>query len=347
MKLFLRFLLIFAVLAAGSYYLVLGRYHQPFPHPLGPQLDDYVRTDYIADMSRTSTKLVLVGDSVLLDGVDPDQFEKIFGQKIYFMAFPGSSSAQWYLLLKNSIIKANPRPETVVILFRDTALTTPDFRVTGQYLAQIDENAKADDTELLNRAYIWPVGPVEQVFSRYFPLYSDRAYLRTKVDSRLKYTLPARLFGCSSKCVETAIWETFSSDMMNSAVMGVAVGEAENHLYTLGTMNFKAQVDKSFLPLIINLARKNHIRLILAQARTRDSMNASSQPALLSAYTRDLERYLKDQGVTYLSFTNEARVPSNDFKDVIHMTSAGRKIFTPIFAEAIRSLIEGTAGAKP
>ena len=80
--------------------------------------------------------------------------EENIGEPVYKLDIPGSSSALWYLVLKSNIAPAKPAPGSLVILFRDTLLTTPTFRTLPPYLGMIDKFASPGDTLVIQRAYL-------------------------------------------------------------------------------------------------------------------------------------------------------------------------------------------------
>src|SRR4051812_39922002 len=76
---------------------------------------------------------VLVGDSMLETRIDPKVLKRVSGEPCFVMSHSGSSSATWFLMLKNLIAVQTPPPRTVIILFRNRQLTLPAHRTQGEY----------------------------------------------------------------------------------------------------------------------------------------------------------------------------------------------------------------------
>ena len=91
------------------------------------------------------------------------------GKRVSVISEDGAGSALQYLILKNNIANADSKPDTMIMLFRDTVLTSTAFRVHGNFLAMMDEFAGADDDLVLQLAIRDRMNPLEKLAEAYFP----------------------------------------------------------------------------------------------------------------------------------------------------------------------------------
>ncbi|MCC6147230.1 MAG: hypothetical protein IT308_06640 [Anaerolineaceae bacterium] len=314
------------------------RYETHYPRDLGPEFTPQIRQDWRDKLETQKAKVVLMGDSVLFEGIDPVQFETLTGEKPLYVAIPGSSSALWYAIIKNNIVHSAYKPRLLFLFFRDTMLTTPEYRVTGKYFTMLDEFASPADTLITQYAYINSMSVTEKFLERHVPLYGNRTELRGSLEYRLKYTLPYRVLGCGEFCVDQAIADVFSDDKMGTMLKQKMVSEAEDYLYENKNLNFTSQISRSFLPEIIQLLRDNGIQLVLVQVKTM-RFDSRSAPILLNGYIYALKNYVHQQNIPYLSFANEERIKDSYFVDQIHLSDEGQKVFTALFSEAVLPML--------
>lgn len=340
MRSFLRYLtLLLASLAA----LTVGLprlFHVPYPAHPGPTFDKDVRARYTNILEEYQVELALMGDSVLEQGVDGQALSEALNIPSYAIAVPGSTSPFWYLILKNIILKAEPRPDTVLILFRDTILTLPDFHVKGGYINELDQFATAHEDVLLERSYLNFMNPLEKFALAWFPLYSSRQQVTDRADYYARTMLPALVLPCKGECLDRAHAAIFHIDNVVPEFQEAALVEDEEFLFTARAMDFHGTVDASFLPEIIRLCKENGIRLILVHERTLLFANAAAEPKALREYKSEMAEYLEANNVPLLDFSYDPRLPEEYFTDVLHMNAAGKAAFTQLLAEALKPLIQ-------
>lgn len=340
MRSFLRYFLLL-LLSLTALTLGLPRlFHAPYPAHAGPTFDNAVRNRYTNILSEYKVELALMGDSVLEQGVDAQALSTELGISSYSIAVPGSTSPFWYLILKNIILEADPRPDTVVILFRDTILTLPDFHVKGGYVNELDQFATAHEDVLLERSYLNFMNPIEKFGLTWLPLYSSRQRITDVADYYSRNMLPALLMpSCTGGCLDRANAVVYHIDNVVPEFQEAALVEDEEFLFTARAMDFNGTVDASFLPEIIRLARENNVRLILVHERTLLFPAAAAEPKALQEYKHALAEYLKAEGVPLIDFSYDPRLPADYFTDVLHMNDTGKTAFTQLLADALKPLL--------
>lgn len=327
------FILLLSFMAVNLY--ALKRYDLPYPFPLGPRLDNAIRQNHIKAITERQPQIVLIGDSTLTKGVNPKLLSKELGKSIYSIDLPGSASTLWYLIIKNNITQVSVPPKYILIFFRDTELTMPGYRVQGQYFQQIDEYATPKDQLLIDRAYIGVMNPLERLAEAYIPIYTARLQMREGIESRVRYDLP-QMTGCNADCADKALSQIFDNSNVNAQALNQEISTADEDLYTTRTLDFKNQVNKSFLPEFVRMAKENNIQLVLIRMKTRQF----TQPfPALDNYMNDLKAYAQTNNAVTLDFAGDPRLPANLYMDILHLNDQGKIIFTGILAETLKPIV--------
>lgn len=328
-SLFIIALIVFSIFAIPAHFQV------PKTKPIGPLLDSNVHKGYQKIVNQEKPKIVLLGDSYLDTGIDEAYLNELTNEKIVKIAKHGSASAMWYLLIKNNIVTARNKPAYIVVFFRGTMLTTPEFRTTGTYLTNLDEFASPDDRLFVQLAYVSQMSKFEQFLDQYIPLYAYRQLIRTSIDRMLKYPLPARALDKDTEEVNLALNNAFGDPEI--AQLNAIINAAEMYLYKPSKLDFESQLPRSFLPEIVDLCRNNDIQLVLVREKVIEFSTEAQQPKGLTDYTRSLEAYLNEKHVIFFDLAFDPRIKKDYFYDSLHMTEEGKMFFTEIFAQELSS----------
>jgi hypothetical protein len=339
MRLFLRYLFSLTLLLTITSIIIPSRYEVTYPKKLGPKFNNEIRWQYQTDIVEKKADLVLIGDSILDVSVDQAQLQQQTGESAYKIAIPGSASAVWYLAMKNIIGKSPYKPRYVAIVFRDTILTAPGYRVNGKYFNLVDMLADTDDTLVIDKSFIQQMSPLEKWADRYLPLYGSRLRLRETIDYYIRYSL-TDLIGCDPKCNNEANIAVFQDLNLDANLLVEAIATAESYLYTPERLDFAAQLDQSYLPEIVDLAKQNNIQLILVRTKHLDDPTEASESAPLKGYIQALKAYAEQNGVIVLDFAHDERLTSDLYVDSHHLSEAGSVVFTQMLAEALTPILE-------
>lgn len=339
MRLFYRYLLALGILLLVTSILIPIRYDVAYPKTLGPKLNNRMHTKYQNDIVNAGAELALVGDSILVTGVNPEELARLTGKRTVSLGIPGSASAVWYLMLKNNIIKVSQKPEYVLVFFRDTILTAPGYRVNGKYFSLVDDVANTDDRVLVQKAFIDLMNPLEQWADRYLPLYGSRLRLRETIDYYVRYSA-ASMAGCNQQCNDDANIAVFRDLNLDANLLVEAIATAESYLYTPNQLNFARQVDASFLPDMVDLARNNGIQLILVRTKHQNYPTEASEPAPLKQYILELKDYARQNDVIVLDFAHDDRLTPAMFTDSHHLNEQGAALFTQMLSEALQPVLQ-------
>ena len=337
-KSFLRYFLILLVTLVLLSALVVTRGWAAFPGQPNPRFDAKIDMTHLDGIAAEQPQIILLGDSMVGENVDTPALSESLERSIYAISYPGAASAMWYLSVKNNISVSPHKPKALVILFRDTTLTTPEYRVGGNFNEALDTLAGADEELLIRLAYINHMNPLEKFVRQFFPLYEYGLHARDKVESAIRY-LPSRpLLGCGNRCVDNALLNIFNFRTMAAPTANDPVAQSESVLYTDRALDFNRQVNDSFLPEIIRLCRENGIQLILVRGKTI-SFADLPEPAGLRDYILDLEEYLMQNGVLFADLEADYRLDAGDFIDRYHILPEARGTYTQMLAEALTPLL--------
>ncbi|MBN2118151.1 MAG: hypothetical protein JW730_16370 [Anaerolineales bacterium] len=335
MREFQQYLLSLLILTGLVSAFVLLRFADGYPFSVGPQFDAHIRPKYKEVLEREQPQILVFGDSVVYTDVDAGLMADQLGARVSTITEPGAGSALLYLILKNNIATAKYKPDVLILLFHDTLLTTPDFRISGTFFERMDEYAGTEDDGVLDVAVRDQMNPLERLAEAYLPPYWGRWELRELLLSRV-INFPTRLlFDCALSCTEGAMGKAFGHENFEQGQLNNAINTADNFLYRKENLDFERQVDRSFLPKIIHVCKENKIRLVLVRVKMLRFSNENPEPLALTNYINNLSVYTQRQGIILLDFAHDDRLSTDLFRDTQHLNQNGQKIFTNLLIEAI------------
>jgi hypothetical protein len=336
MRLFVKFVLFLGGILVVTRLVPVYNLQLTFPREAGPILDDKLRTNHLKYIEEKRPQVVLMGDSTLGASVNPAQLGELTEKSIYSISIPGSASALWYLILKNNIAEAAYKPQYLLVVFRDTILTAPGYRVHGSYFDLVDEYADSNDHLLMQNSFVGLMNPLEMAAEKYFPLYVARTEIRQGIDSKIRYFAPA-ITGCHVDCTDQALAEVFvGADLEPGALMD-AVGAAESYLYTPDQFDFDNQVEQSYLPEMVRIANENNIKLVLVRIK----VETHGRDPKLDAYMDSLKSYVHENNAFMLDYGNDPWLTHDLFLDSIHLNPQGQIVFTQMVADGFNELFAG------
>ncbi len=312
---------------------------QPYPYPDDDTFGDFARSDFTEEINTFQPQIVLLGDSTLVDAVDVALFEKEIGRKTVSLERPGGASALWMLQLKNIILASQSKPAYVVVLFRGTMLTVPDFRIQGDYFQILDEIATPQDRWIYDLAVHAHRTDLERFLEIYLPLYKQRTPIYNAINNIGRYGLPSLRYPlCDPDCIDKVNLEVFLT-RKNDMLWDQRIAAAEEYLYEADHLNFNASEQRSFLPFMLQYARDNCVRLVFADYKIRSQAENTAHNQALDTYNRDLAQYLREQGAALIDFQNDPRITPDFYKDSFHFAGGKDQLFSPIFASEVQKVI--------
>jgi hypothetical protein len=338
MKNFLRYLFMLLISLALLCVTAVRYGRIAFPGQVGPRFNADVSMTQRDGIAAQKPQIVLLGDSMVEENVDTPALSEQLGRSVYTISYPGSASALWYLAIKNNIAISPNKPPVLVIMFRDTVLTTPTYRADGKFTQVIDTLAGTEEPLLIQLAYVNHVNPLEMFARMYFPLYEYGFQIRDRADFFIRYLLPRPVLKCGKRCVDAAVLDIFNFRNMIAPTADDPVAQAESILYTDLALDFYGQLDQSFLPEIIHLCKENGIQLVLVRGKTI-SFSDIPEPAGLSRYMRNLREYLARSDILFVDLEADPRLGIEDYIDRFHVHTEAREIYTQMLADGLKSVL--------
>lgn len=295
-------------------------------------------------LAQAKPQVVIIGNSMVTESIAPGLLTDLTQTRTVSFSRGGSTSAWWYLVLKNVIAKSTHKPSIVTIFFRDEYLTRPDHRVTDSFKLIVNDMANNEEPLLDRLAYLESMDYFSYLLSKYSPLYQKRDGLKKSVDSFIKHKLTASVMGVEPGKIDDAIKDIFAKHNLNRGFM------TKNQLTIESDTNpdnfdFDKVVDKSFLPHMIKIADKNNIKLVFVRVKRRRDLKPDSEPAKLKSYITDLKSYMKKNDITIVDFTRDSRLKLEHYADGDHLArKTGVILFTKLFAQTLKPIIKDNNG---
>ncbi len=314
------------------------------PIDFKPQAIWEQETQYTGD----ATELLVMGSSIASTAIDPTVLEEQLGKRVGLVWRNGAGSAWWYLVLKNRIFSAASPPKQVVLIFRDHLLTTPSHRTTGPWRQALDEHATDYEPELWNRAYSHRPGDApgarfERVLQKALEPWLDsirttnranRALAQERTRQGIKKAV-ALLTGHP----EADQWEAavFPAERMDAVVLEQAMGTIDGE--SGASLNFKESLASSFLPLIVEEARQAGTELVLVRHKRQRDLHPGHQSPELRQYTKELQAWLKGQGVHFVDFSERTEFLAPHYTSADHLGASGQELFTTLLAQELQESV--------
>ncbi len=297
-------------------------------------------------LEQQKPEVVVLGSSIVACAFDEAAFEERTGVEALDLTVAGSMSATWYLVIKNRIAAADPKPKYCILGFRDTYLTVPEYRVEGGYKQIVDRYVDGPEPLLDRLAYLSEIGSVEYFFRRHWAPMQHKAAIREGAETWAKADLSGRLIGRSPEEMRGAIDVVFAPDRKVPSKLTKKERRAEK-LAKKNYFDFEAESARSFLPEMIRICREADVQLVLMRMKPRRNAefptDRSHFPVALSeqlpAYDRALDAYLEGEGVPLIDFSEDPRIPFDWFANGDHLNrQEARAGFTDLFSEAFLNL---------
>jgi hypothetical protein len=114
--------------------------------------------------------------------------------------------------------------------------------------------------------------------------------------------------------------------------------------------DFKANVEKSFLPHMIEAAKKKGTTLVVVRHKSREFAEdpefkvAARQPyaPLMKQYRQDMADYIAGRGMVFLDFELEPKIKIEHYGNGSHLNrGAGRALWTGLMSEDLAAILAG------
>ncbi|WP_417912905.1 hypothetical protein [Candidatus Electronema sp. TJ] len=305
------------------------------PQAAGMVGDKYY-DDVVRKLNHRQPELILIGNSMLGEGVDERQLESLLDMPAAAVWNGGVGSAWWYLAVKNIIPQLKKKPVLVGIVFRDNHLTLPAMRVTGKHKPLIDRLAGENEALLDRLAYLSQENFLSLQLKKHIPLFNKREYYKQAVDVVLKRAASILLRLPNTKSVDQAAASVFASGKMIPALLNQRQLDDERQQDS-AKEDMTFQPEKTFLKPIIELCREQNIQPVFIRVKRRRDLEPGKQPPELLAYMDNLRKYLQNNKAHLLDYTDHHAIQKEHFGEGDHLNrQSGRQLFTVLLANDLK-----------
>ncbi len=290
----------------------------------------------IAQLRAEKPQVVLMSDSTLYNGVDPQLMETLLGRRVALSWYGGAASASWYFRLKNYVVASGVRPELVCILFRDRMLTDPEFRSGGIFRRNIELTMHEDEPvyrEVLENKAVMK-SKMERYLSLLYPANRRRAADHEKIARIVNRVVGSIGLGMPDLPARTN--EVFTAaNLRSGASEAAAVTSAPE-------AEFDADPEHSFLPHMVDLAEQAGIKLCFLRVKRYPGRDGRvPQTESLRRYISQLKAWVESRGCIFIDdIDNPERTqqmfaaPGDD-----HTAASATRRSTELYAEELRPLL--------
>jgi hypothetical protein len=290
--------------------------HKPGPEQdlLGTTKVAYAQAPLKA-LLRERPEFVFVGDSMVRAHIDAAELTKLSGRKVSALWLPNSTSARWYLMLKNYIVRSEVKPKRVVFCFRNCLWHMPTFRVDGPLWDDI-ERCMPDESDPVIAQVLGPATRRERGLIG--PWLRDVAYrLQHSGEGTRQAVLKdaARLSGDDLKEVQKLANRRFNFQNYRHGITLEESFEGINEV-----VPFTADPAKSFLPHVIELAEAEGMSLYFVRIKRRPTADGASHDSpMLDAYMEAFTQYVTEHGHGFYDFSDDPELKEKMYAEGDHL----------------------------
>lgn len=299
-------------------------------------------------LQRLHPDCVFLGDSMLGSRIDPATLRSVSADmSCALLPYPGSGTAMWYLVSKNIVAAQAHPPRWMIIFFRDKQLTMPGHR-TGERYRNGLEMCMQGDEPLFKSVLALTQRTTEPWIERML----DDLYVvqrkRKDWQKKLQYgALKAAVAQPERAEVREASASIFKPRYTQAEKEEIAARDGEISL-DLESHDFQKSVAQSFLPAILDVAQRSHIRLLFYRVKRRptDSNTPVMDKPDLQKYSQELREYLSARGALFVDESTDPEVSFAYYGGDDHVQESMMAPYTKLFWGKVRPLLGGAEAAS-
>ena len=266
-------------------------------------------------------EFIIIGDSMAGVRIDPRHLSRVSGRSVAGLYQQGSPVAFWYLQLKNMVVENGlTKMRGAVFFFRDDQLTT-QVEVNGPILDRVARDHEPELDRVFAAHRLGRFSDVHRAARAVYQFDLTRVWLEPRLLRAPSVVGPPDL-------VEKVNNEVFALDKLR-AFEAADLPQADEAF-----LDFDAQVGRSVLPLILDVAEQPNIRLAFIRVQRRPTANGPPpQPEALTRYLERLRAYLTARGAYYHDDYGDPNQPLDVYADGDHLRSDQRLPYSERFAK--------------
>jgi hypothetical protein len=147
------------------------------------------------------------------------------------------------------------------------------------------------------------------------------------------------LLSCDEVCINTAFDRVFDDYQINAYLWEELVRNLDSSLDQAENYDFNANVENSFLPMMLKDIRNAGITPVFIQTKYRSQARGETDSPELAAYMSDLREYIQQNGGLLVDLDEAERLTADMYRDEIHLNLEDAPAASAIIAEEILSSI--------
>ena len=289
--------------------------------------------------------LVLLGNSMVNSRFHEATLRELLRPlRVMVIGVPGSKTAHWYLMLKNQILAGKHRPQRVLIFFYGEELTQPEARATGAETWRAERVSPEDDPVVTRKlAPDWhdPIARLSWQLGRLVPVGRVRARSEGPTHAWATQVSAWLQPEPDESARSTAINGLFELDALRTS-SAQPEPEPRGGLFGLAgrKLSFAEQMERSFVPDILALARDAKVNLVFLHIRERASAEGQPLPPGYPEYLKRIQHYLNERGVGFVDLTPNEWEQASFYGENSHLKHRVRGRYTRLFVQNMPSLFE-------
>lgn len=307
---------------------------------LRPLSDESESMDVPAEIDKIQQarpEFFLIGNSMLDTRIDVALLNRLSGREFYKIIRHGSASATWYLFLKNVALAADTPARGVIVFFKRRELTWTRYRTDGRqsvFLQSLRKTREPVVDRLIASEGSW------DFFKWLYPI-REGVDFDHKLRSLAMDLTPLGL-GKRARSAEMdgifALGNLVGNDSASAMAPDDDTDEAED---VAKPARFDGDPGHSFLPHMLDVARKHSVKMYFFQVKTRpdENGNVKQTPGDL-AYLRDLRAYLEQNGACLIDEVPDRSIPVTVYSDGSHIRPGAMDWYTRKFWQRMGSILE-------
>lgn len=279
-----------------------------------------------AALREAQPEYVVIGDSMAGIRIDPRHLSRVTGKSVAGLFTPGTPVAYWYLQLKNLVADNRlTHLRGAIVFFRDDQLTT-QVEVNGPILDRVARDEEPELDRILAAYRLGPLSEVHRAARSVYQFDRTRAWLEPRLTRAPTFALRTTM-GKPADLLDAINNEVFALDKLRKFA-AADLPEAQEAF-----LDFEAQVDRSLLPAILDVADRAGIRLAFIRVQRRPRPDGPpDQSDRLAQYVEKLKAYLERRGAYFHDDRGDADQPLAIYADGDHLRTDARPGYTERFA---------------
>ncbi|MDB6074652.1 MAG: hypothetical protein JWO89_2292 [Verrucomicrobiaceae bacterium] len=287
----------------------------------------------IAELQAANPDYIAIGNSMLYTrlGKTPEKMNALTGKKFFFIVRNGSSSAAWYLSLKNIVVASGVKPKLVFFFIRDNDITSPFFRTAGDYAVYLNSLRGPEEPVLdaiLGKApqRQGAAGSLGRLLNGPGGLYHfpdwDEKLPRQVID----LAMDIGAVGTPKTALRSTLSSRFALEHLrpdlgaDTPAPGSGDGYAPDGYSDL-IGNYQEAEERSFLPAMMQTAKEHGLKLLFFRIKRRPDNKGvvSDESPALREYARHLQKWIEEHGGLFFDETYDTSIPASIYQDGDHV----------------------------